>query len=134
MRDNVTSPDYNNSGPPNYMPVEGNWDRRSGSGFDGNGHRRSGSGCHRPAEGSWQCRAGSPINWPVDEDRDRRTGGHYPTHQRHHGKSQDYHHGWPGDGRIMQDGRFNNRNYPGEITHIITHDSGKSSDYRQLNG
>ena len=43
-------------------------------------------------------------------------------------------HGWLGDGRIIHGGRSNNRHHPGEIVHNITHDSGKSSDYRQLNG
>ena len=52
MRDNVTSPDYNYSGPPNYMPVERNWDRRSGSGFDRNRHRRLASGGYRPVMGN----------------------------------------------------------------------------------
>ena len=34
----------------------------------------------------------------------------------------------------MQDGRSNNQHHPGAVTNIITHDSGKSLNYRQLNG
>ena len=34
----------------------------------------------------------------------------------------------------MQDGRSNNRHHPGAIANSITHDSGKSSNYHQLNG
>ena len=64
----------------------------------------------------------------------RSSGSHSSTSHRHHGKPRGYHHGLSGDGIRMQDGRFNSHHHPVKIVHRITHDSGKSSYYHQLNG
>ena len=106
-----------NRGVQNNMPVDGNRVSRSGSRFDGNRDWMSGSGLYRPVAGNREGRRGSTNNWPADVTSDSAMRSHYSTHQRHHGKSQDYHHGWPGDGRIMQDGRSNNRHHPSLIYH-----------------
>ena len=84
----------------------------------------------RPVEGNWSRNNGENRKLEANITPYRRTGSHPRTYHRQHGKLQDYHYGWSRDGRRMQDGRSNNRHHPGEIAHSITHDSGKSSDYR----
>ena len=77
---------------------------------------------------------GGNRNMPENITRVNRSGSYSRTYHCHHGKSQDYHHGWSGNIRRMQDGRSKNRHHPREISNRITHDSGKSSNYRQLKG
>ena len=60
----------------NNRPVEGNWDKMSGSAFN------------RPLDGNWECRIRSTNNWPVDGDMDRLKSATGPQTEEKHGEDE----------------------------------------------
>ena len=82
-----------------------------------------------PIEGNRSRDNGGNRNLQANTTPVRRIGSHSCTYHRHRGKSQDYHHGWSGNGSKIQNVRSNNRHHHGDIANSITHDYGKSSNY-----
>ena len=49
---------------------------------------------YSPIDGNQPTQNGDEHNQNIDQQYGNRKGSHYHSHHRHHGKSNDYHHGY----------------------------------------